>query len=108
MITGVDRDTAAIETRTANFGGVSFVGDLSHGISLDLIVAVLGKLKIDLVAAGPPCQSFSRVGENKIRSLVRKGVRPEHDVRTDLWRGFLHVVEKIRPRAVLVENVPDM
>ena len=108
VIMGVDRDPAAIETRAANFGGVSFVGDLSHGVSLELIVAMLGKLKIDLIAAGPPCQPFSRAGENKIRSLVRKGVRPEHDVRRELWQSFLYVVEKVRPRAVLVENVPDM
>ena len=72
VIMGVDRDPAAIETRAANFGGVSFVGDLSHGVSLELIVAILGKLKIDLVAAGPPCQPFSRAGESKIVGNQRK------------------------------------
>ena len=29
-------------------------------------------------------------------------------IRKDLWRAFLDVVERIRPRAVLMENVPDM
>jgi DNA (cytosine-5)-methyltransferase 1 len=49
VIMGVDRDPAAIETRAANFGGVSFVGDLSHGVSLELIVcrpsAIMGHLR---------------------------------------------------------------
>jgi DNA (cytosine-5)-methyltransferase 1 len=72
VIMGVDHDTAAIETHAANFGGVSFESDLSHGVSLDLIVSMLSKLKIDLVAGGPPCQPFSRAGENKIKSLVRR------------------------------------
>jgi DNA (cytosine-5)-methyltransferase 1 len=55
-----------------------------------------------------PCQPFSRAGRSKIRDLVDKGLREALDPRRDLWRVFLHVVKQIRPRAVLMENVPDM
>ena len=39
---------------------------------------------------------------------MRQGVRSEDDHRRELWRSFLRFVEAIRPRAVLMENVPDM
>ena len=68
----------------------------------------LGKLDVDLVAGGPPCQPFSRAGRSKLRSLVEDGSRDSHDERAELWRAFLRVVEGVRPRAVLMENVPDM
>jgi DNA (cytosine-5)-methyltransferase 1 len=45
---------------------------------------------------------------SKIRSLVRDGHRDEWDRRRELWRSFVDVVEAVRPRAVLMENVPDM
>ena len=54
------------------------------------------------------CQPFSRAGRGIIRSLVDKGVRGEIDERRDLWQAFLEVVRVGQPRAVLMENVPDM
>ena len=39
---------------------------------------------------------------------MRHGLRDPHDQRRDLWRSFLEVVRLARPRAVLMENVPDM
>ena len=60
------------------------------------------------MAGGPPCQPFSRAGSSKIRDLVRSGVRSENDDRVALWRSFMGVVEALRPRVVLLENVPDM
>jgi len=108
IVLGVDRDQIAIDTHAANFGGASVAADLSDKSTLDRIVDSLGKLKIELIAGGPPCQPFSRAGEYKIRSLVRNGSRPEVDERTELWQSFLYVVEKLKPRAVLIENVPEM
>lgn len=108
VILGVDRYEVALETHAANFGGASALADLSDSDDVDRIVTAIGRLKIDLVAGGPPCQPFSRAGEQKIRSLVEAGVRPEKDDRVDLWRGFFEVVERVSPRAILIENVPDM
>src|SRR5262249_3822119 len=45
---------------------------------------------------------------SKIRSLVAAGHREEHDHRRELWRAFLDVAIAVRPRTVLMENVPDM
>ena len=50
--------------------------------------------RVDLIAGGPPCQGFSLAG----------GRSPD-DPRNLLWRDYLGIVEMIRPRLVLLENV---
>jgi DNA (cytosine-5)-methyltransferase 1 len=40
--------------------------------------------------------------------LVDDGVREARDARTDLWRAFVEVAVALNPRAILMENVPDM
>src|SRR5206468_2248991 len=64
--------------------------------------------KVDLLAGGVPCQPFSRAGQSKIRSLVARRARPERDRRADLWESFIAVTQHLKPRAVLLENVPDL
>ena len=82
--------------------------DLAVDESRDEIVGLFNNLEVDLIAAGPPCQPFSRAGRSKIRSLVDLGARDAADPREELWRAFLDLADRIRPRAVLMENVPDM
>lgn len=52
---------------------------------------------IDLVAGGPPCQPFSSGGK-------RLGTADERDH----LPSFVKVIEEVRPRAFLVENVPGL
>ena len=108
VLVGADSDPWAVETHSANVGGLGFVGDLADPTSLIERLHAWGIRTADLVAGGPPCQPFSRAGSSKIRSLVRAGARIDDDPRAGLWRGFMTVVEELRPRAVLVENVPEL
>lgn len=50
--------------------------------------------KVDLIAGGPPCQGFSM-----------NGLRRPDDPRSRLVDVYLHYVETLRPRLVLLENV---
>ncbi len=50
---------------------------------------------VTCVAGGPPCQGFSNAGRN-IAS----------DPRNKLYRQYLRVIRKIKPKSVLFENVP--
>jgi DNA (cytosine-5)-methyltransferase 1 len=104
----VDHDPRVLETHRHNFGGLTLDLDLGDPGQRADLVGLLNQVEIDLVAGGPPCQPFSRAGRSKIRSLVEAGLRDSHDHRQELWRGFLDIALKVRPRAVLMENVPDM
>lgn len=104
----VDHYSAALKTHRHNFGGLTLDHDLGDPAFRDAFVSMFENIEVDLVAGGPPCQPFSRAGRSKIRSLVRAGVRSETDPRKQMWKAFLDVVLKLNPRAVLMENVPDM
>ncbi|QUX29677.1 MULTISPECIES: DNA cytosine methyltransferase [Nocardiopsis] len=105
---GIDFDDRAVETHAHNFSGLSLMRDLGDPEVRDELVALLGQAEIDLVAGGPPCQPFSLAGRNKIRDLVRRHGRNPEDARKELWQAYLDIVEQLNPRAVLMENVPDM
>ena len=53
---------------------------------------------IDLIVGGPPCQGFS----------VNAPVRSLDDPRNHLFKEYMRIVEEIRPKAVLIENVPGI
>lgn len=108
VLVGADSDLQATETHAANIGGLTYRGDLSDPDDFLCHLNAWGIDKVDLVAGGVPCQPFSNAGRSVIRSLVRQQRRPEHDERADLWQSFLQVVRAIKPRAVLLENVPDL
>jgi len=61
----------------------------------------LHKGDLDLLAGCPPCQGFSA-----IRTL--NGSRSVKDKRNDLVSEFVRFVEALRPRAVMMENVPGL
>ena len=108
VVLGIDSDPVALETYAGLHPGLALCRDLSTRAAIDEATELLREFDVELVAGGPPCQPFSRAGASKIRSLVQSGVRPEHDDRRDLWQAFLEVVLGVHPRAVLLENVPDM
>jgi DNA (cytosine-5)-methyltransferase 1 len=108
VLLGADNDARAVETHTANVGGLGYVGDLTDPNDLLDHLDGWGISKVDLVAGGVPCQPFSRAGRSTIRNLVATGARSADDPRAALWQSFMAVVARMKPRAVLVENVPDL
>ncbi|MEI7055628.1 DNA cytosine methyltransferase [Nocardioides sp. CCNWLW239] len=49
---------------------------------------------VDIVIGGPPCQGFSSAGKGD-----------PSDPRNFLWREYMRVVERVKPRAMVLENV---
>ena len=82
--------------------------DLHYRQSRDELVKLFEGVEVDLISGGPPCQPFSTAGRSKIQDLIDNGIRDANDNRRELWRAFIDVVERIKPRAVLLENVPGM
>lgn len=62
---------------------------------LDLKAELRGK--VDVLAGGPPCQGFSFAGR-----------RHEDDPRNLLFQKYVEVVSAIRPKVLVLENVPGM
>jgi DNA (cytosine-5)-methyltransferase 1 len=108
VVAASDSDAAAVETHRAAVGGLCYQGDLSDPSPFLDFLSERGIEQIDLVAGGPPCQPFSRAATSKIRSLVATGAREAMDKRVILWKSFVAAVDALEPRAVLLENVPDL
>jgi len=73
------------------------------------IRGIIQRNRIDVLAAGIPCQGFSMVGYRTKPGLIKKnGYRPEKDPRNKLFRQVLRFVDILKPEFVIVENVPGI
>jgi len=68
--------------------------ELSEHDILELTQLKPGEL--DLIAGGPPCQGFS----------INAPVRSLDDQRNHLFKEFLRIANALKPKAILIENVP--
>lgn len=73
------------------------VGDLAVMEAADLIGRLGGPGRLSGVIGGPPCQGFSSIGK-----------RRPNDPRNFLLRSFFSLVESLRPKFFLMENVPGL
>ena len=81
------------------------VGDIKN-ITGTYIKRIISELKdfeenknieIDAVFGGPPCQGFSRAGKQE-----------ENDNRNLLFKEYLRVINEIKPKYLVFENVPGI
>lgn len=97
-VLGVEKNKDIAEGFKRNFPQAKcLVGDISKLSLNDYLDAIEGNT-IDLIAGGPPCQGFSQKG--KRLSL--------NDERNFLFKYYLNLVAEIRPKAFLIENVPNL
>ncbi len=72
--------------------------DISDPDFIEALCAALvrrfGSASVDVVAGGPPCQSFSLAGE-----------RRKNDKKDDLFSYYLKVIGALRPKYFVMENV---
>ena len=108
VVLGIDINDEALDTHRSLCPGLSVNWDLGDMEHVEKVGRLVAELDIELVAGGPPCQPFSKAGRSMLRHLVAEGRRDAEDLRANLWRSFMRVIEIGRPRAVLMENVPDM
>ena len=108
VVLGADHYNFAVDTHRHHFAGMSVDEDLADPRTIKRVARLLKSNKIEVLAGGPPCQPFSRAGRSMIRHRVLTGAADPHDERRDLWRSFLEVIRLARPKAVIMENVPDM
>lgn len=95
----VEIDRFAAETYRHNFPGIPLLEDdvatfLADG---EDHVRKYGLTDIDVVFGGPPCQGYSQIGTRDLK-----------DERNSLYKQFSRIVEHLRPRVFLMENVPNL
>lgn len=52
---------------------------------------------VDIIIGGPPCQGFSVAGKRIV-----------DDIRNKLYKNFVHFVDYFKPKAFVMENVPNI
>ena len=96
-VAAVDSDRHAVSSYRQNHRGISVIeGDIAKVTGEDLMQRA-GTREIDLIAGGPGCQGFSTHGK-----------RMQDDPRNFLFRHFVRLVDEIRPKIFLMENVRGM
>ncbi|MBU6246961.1 MAG: DNA cytosine methyltransferase, partial [Xanthomonadaceae bacterium] len=98
VIAGSDNDPDAMATYAVNFPEAQAItGDLRQAAVKRRILAAAKSATV--LVGGPPCQAFSQ---------VRNHSRMIDDPRNELYREFVHVLKKSRPKAFVMENVTGM
>lgn len=98
---GIDWDDAALVTFGHNHGDAEAMKlDLFNLENVKYIKEKLtekGVKHLDVLIGGPPCQGFSLAGN-----------RIESDERNTLYTAMVKTAELLKPKVVLLENVPGM
>lgn len=87
----VEHELAAAETFARNFGCEVYAGDIEDGPDYPD--------GVDLIIGGPPCQGFSPLGRDRDDF--------SRDALNGLWKHYLDAVRTLKPRAFVIENVPE-
>ena len=100
ILSANDADSTASETFRSNFPEASFIeGPIELLQSEDLLTGyAIAEGDIDCIIGGPPCQAFS----------INNHRRSAEDVRAGLFRDYLRIVEALKPRTLVMENVPGI
>lgn len=97
ILLGIDNDSKALEVFEKNHNNAkSICGDITE-INYDDIKEKIGNQQIDIIIGGPPCQGMSLSGPRKF-----------DDPRNKLYLSYIRLVDQIRPRAFVIENVPGL
>lgn len=81
--------------KTLRMNHPDYVGVITQ---VDIRELHLNDVKVDVLVAGIPCQSFSQAGK-------RKGL---HDKRGDLIFEFLRLLQECKPKMFVIENVKGL
>lgn len=97
-VMGVDFDQSACMTYKVNNPEVEVLcEDLTKSDVKNYIINRAKEQKVDLICGGPPCQGFSMAGKRFI-----------DDPRNQLFKEYLHLVENIKPKVFVFENVEGL
>ena len=89
-------DEYAAEAFEANFPDIKMLNEDIKLLTKDRIEKLIGDEPVDLIIGGPPCQSFSTVGQRVF------------DEKATLYEEYLRILSIAKPKVFLFENVKGM
>lgn len=102
VVSAVEVDQKRVDTYRNNHPGTEVLDrDIRTVTAAELTAAIPSRCSVDLVAGCPPCQGFSRIRRRNAKKATR-------DDRNDLVLEFARLVREIRPKTVMMENVPGL
>lgn len=105
----IDNDRHAIDTYRLNHPEIPHEKIVCGDIRTELEEGLLERIdqKPDVIAGGPPCQSLSQAGY-RARLSDDSEYNILEDERTELYKEYVTAVERLRPKALVMENVEGM
>lgn len=99
VVFSADIDAACALTHERNMPEIPFEqSDIAAMAGGDILARTgLARGQLDLLVGGPPCQGFSIIGQREL-----------WDPRNGLFRHFLRIATELKPRCVVIENVPGL
>lgn len=89
-------DIFAAEAFKTNFSDIKMINEDIKQLDKDRIEQMIGDEPVDLIIGGPPCQSFSTVGQRVF------------DEKATLYEEYLRILSIAKPKIFLFENVKGM
>lgn len=109
ILLALDQDTVAMRTYRLNHPQVPddriVVGDI-RDLKKGQLRRLTGRQGVDVLIGAPPCQGYSTVGFRSKKT--RTGYQLHEDERNFLFEHLVAAALELRPRLVLMENVPGM
>jgi len=96
-VLAVDFDRHSLNTYQRNHPETSTLCEDVTLLPASVIIDAAGGQEIDLLSGGPSCQGYSTHGK-----------RDEEDPRNFLFEHFVRLVGEVRPKWVMMENVPGL
>lgn len=98
VVLGIDNDAKALETFELNHKNAKTIcGDITEIHYENDIRPLINNKTIDVIIGGPPCQGMSLSGPRKF-----------DDPRNKLYLSYIRLVDEIRPKMFVIENVPGL
>lgn len=98
----LDNDALVERTHKRNFPHIPFMNADIREVSYDSLKKYLNDGSVDIVIGGPPCQGFSTIGKRVSSNPL---VRAQHDPRNELVITYAKLINAIKPKFIVMENV---
>lgn len=106
VLFSTDFDSDCEKVHQINRPNVPFLRIDIHDLTEDILRAYVPEDgSVDVLVGGPPCQGFSTIGK-RISSDPSK--RAETDPRNTLFREYIRILNYIKPKIFLMENVEGL